>query len=373
MKKLVYICCLIVLSMNLKAQIDPYDNNWDTLLLDNFSNASWNTWDNWLISHNDGYYKAFLSEWSSGVSRGSSEHQVYQRENCIWGNNGGLQIISSYRGGPNKQPLLCGEYDIPPGKNCDVNHHTLFYTSGNIETDVKYLYGYFEIKCSLPIHKGSFPAFWLYGQGSNYYNEIDIFEYSNGIALDDYYKQFTCGIYCDNYSVSMTSHARLNPVLPDTTSDLRHLHVFACEWLPDRVTWYVDGIVVNEELNSEHIPHHPMRLKVNYAIDNFAVPSQGGNMNTPVWFGSDQMYIEYLKILKLKTDCETDVLIENLSDLQFMEPSVKNTIYIEPSNNLIIPNSTNMVLRAVNGITISNNFEIQTGSQVSLIVEECPE
>lgn len=51
MKKIVYLCCLLILGLDMQAQIDPYDNNWDTLLLDNFSNASWNTWDNWLISH----------------------------------------------------------------------------------------------------------------------------------------------------------------------------------------------------------------------------------------------------------------------------------------------------------------------------------
>ena len=373
MKKFIYLCGMTLLCMNVMAQIDPYDqNNWDCVLYDEFTNNSWNTWDNWLISHPYGHYKAFIPEWPSGVSRGLSEHQVYQRENCQFNNNGLLQFVSVYEGGQDNQPLQCGDYDIPPGKICDINHPSLFYSTGKIETDVKYLYGYFEIKCSLPIHAGSFPAFWLYGGGSNYYNEIDIFEYSNGIALDNYYKQFTCGIYCDNYNTNYTSYARTQPILPETSTDLRQPHVFACEWLPDRVTWFVDGVVVNEELNRDHIPHHSMALKVNYAIDNYAVPITGSNQYQPQWFGTDVMTIEYLKILQLKTNCNSDVVITSLSDLLMMDPSVKKSIYIEPISSLAVPNNTHMTLRSVDGFEIGTGFEINAGAQMTFIVQECP-
>ena len=207
MKRIVYLCCLVMTCLTMTAQIDPTDSNWDTIVLDNFTNNSWNTWDNWLISHPTGYYKAFIPEWPSGVSRGSTEHQVYQRENCQFDNIGGLRLESVYEGGSNNQPLQCGDYDIPPGKICDTSHHTLFYTSGRIETGARFLYGYFEIKCSLPIHKGSFPAFWLYGQGTNYYNEIDIFEYSWGSSFSNHFKQFTCGIMCDNSNTAIYMRA----------------------------------------------------------------------------------------------------------------------------------------------------------------------
>ena len=370
MKKILYLCIMLALSTNTMAQIDPNDHNWDTLLLDYFTNNSWNTWKNWLISNPDGYYKAFIPEWPSGVSRGYSEHQVYQRENCLFDNNGEFRLISFYEGGVDALPLQCGDYDIPPGKTCDTSHHTLFYTSGKIETGVKYLYGYFEIKCSLPIHKGSFPAFWLYGQGTNYYNEIDIFEYSWGVSHDNHYKQFTCGVFCNNESVSLDSYARTYPVLPNSSTDLHHMHTFACEWLPERITWYVDGIIVNEFSDYDHIPHHEMALKVNYAIDNYALHYQ---TNLPDWRGSDEMSIDYVKVLQLKTNCDTDVLINSIQDLTNFQPSIKQSIKIEPSSELIIPVDLNINMRAVDSIVIGNNFTLLQGAQMVLQTQLCPE
>ena len=361
---------MLLLSLDMTAQIDPCDQNWDTILLDHFTNNTWNTWSNWLISNPVGYYKAYIPEWPSGVSRGSSEHQVYQRENCLFDSSDELRLVSIYAGGDYYQPLQCGEYDIPPGKVCDTSHHTLFYTSGKIETDVKYLYGYFEIRCSLPVHKGSFPAFWLYGQGSNYYNELDVFEYSWGASFNDHYKQFSCGVFCDNDNVSMTSYARTYPTLPSTSKDLRHPHTFACEWLPDRITWYVDGLVVNEFTDYEHIPHHAMAIKINYAIDNYAVPYQ---TNQPVWFDGDKMVIEYVKILQLKTDCDTDVTIRNLQDLTQYQPSVKKAINIQPTDELVVPTNTNMNFRAVDSIAIDRNFTLSQGAQMTLQTQLCPE
>jgi len=269
------------------------------------------------------------------------------------------------------QPLQCGDYDIPPGKNCDSNHQTLFYTSGKIETDVKYLYGYFEIKCSLPIHEGAFPAFWLYGEGANYYNEIDIFEYSWGIPnTNNKYRQFTCGIFCDNYHPVMVSHARENPILSESFADLRQPHVFACEWMPDRVTWYVDGIIVNECTVYDEIPHHEMALKINYAIDNFAVPHQ---TNIPIWFKGDVMTIDYIKVYRLKSDCDTDILISNAQDLMNYQSSVKRSIAIEPSSEFAVPVNTNVTMMAVDSIIIKSGFSIPQGAQMTFLTHPCSE
>jgi len=375
MKKFIYLCGMMLLSANMMAQPDPYDQNWECELNDDFNNNSWDTWESWLISHPQGHYKAFIPEWPSGVSRGSSEHQVYQRENCQFDNDGNLRFVSVYRGGTDMLPLQCDYYDIPPGKTCDANHQTLFYTSGKIETNVKYLYGYFEIRCSLPIHKGSYPAFWLYGEGSDYYNEIDIFEYSWGIPNDNHkYNQFTCGILCDNYHDIMVHHARTQPMLPGTSNaDLRQPHVFACEWMPDHVIWYVDGIIVNECTEYDKIPHHEMALKVNYAIDNYAVPSNGPNQNQPIWFDGDEMVVDYIKVYQLKTDCDSDILICNAEDLTNYQSSVKQSITIEPSNEFAAPTTTNVTMRAVDSIVIKQGFTLPQGAQMTLLTQPCPE
>lgn len=374
MKKIIYFCGMMLLSLNMMAQIDTLDQNWECVLNDDFTDNGWDTWYNWSIIHPFGHYKAFIPEWPSGVSRGPNEHHVYQRENCQFSNNGILRFISVYEGGPNAQPLQCGNYCIPPGKTCDTEHQTLFYTSGKIETDVKYLYGYFEIKCSLPIHKGSFPAFWLYGGSDNYYNEIDIFEYSWGIPNTNHkYNQFTCGIYCDNYHNVIVSYAREEPFLPGASADLRQPHVFACEWMPDRVTWYVDGTIVNECTEYEKIPHHAMALKVNYAIDNYAVPSNGPQMNQPIWFDGDEMTVDYIKVYQLKTNCDTDILISNALGYANYQPSVKKSIRIEPLSEFTAPTNTNVTMRAVDSIVIKQGFSIAQGAQMTLLTQPCPE
>lgn len=375
MKKFIYLCCMMLLSANMMAQIDLNDPNWERVFFDDFSNNSWDTWFEWQITHPEpvGHYISYLSECSSGVTHGYNEHQVYQRENCQLG-NGELKLVSVFEG-QNNQPLQCGDYDLPSGKTCDSQHHTLFYSSGNIQTKSKFLYGYFEIRCSLPIHKGSFPAFWLYNAGANFYNEIDIFEYSKGWAHDDYNKQFTCGIYCDNThpapsDFSDISQGRVNPILPDASPDLTHFHVFACEWLPDRVTWYVDGNVINEYTNYDSIPHHEMTLKVNYAIDNYAVPVQ---TNLPIWFDGDEMTIDYIKVYQLKANCDTDVVISNLQEFSNYQPSVKKSIRIEPSSEFTAPTSTNIHMRAVESIVIDKGFTLPQGAQITLQTQPCPE
>lgn len=377
MKKFVIFCSLTLLCINMMAQIDLTDQNWKRVFYDDFTTNYWNTWENWRVTHPEplGHYISYLDECSSGVTHGYNEHQAYQRENCQF-RNGNLILTSFYEGGDNLMPMHCGDYDLPPGKTCDAQHQTLFYTSGNLQTTTKFLYGYFEIRCSLPIHKGSFPAFWLWGAGTDYYNEIDIFEYSHGISYVNHNKQFTCGIYCDNThpapsnSFVPISQARVNPILPNDSDDLTHFHVFACEWLPNRVSWYVDGNVINEYTNYDSIPHHEMTLKVNYAIDNYAVSQEPVS---PTWFGNDEMTIDYIKVYQLKTDCNDDVLISNAQDLTDFQPSVKRSIVIEPSSEFAVPQNTDINMRAVESIVIDKGFTIPQGVKITMQTHLCPE
>lgn len=375
MKKFIYLCGIVLLSSNIMAQIDLNNSNWEQVFYDDFTYNSWYTWDNWEITHPYplGHYYAYQHESTSGVTHGTNEHQVYQRENCQFG-NGELKLVCEYVGGPDTLPLQC-VYDLPPGKTYDNGHQTLFYTSGNIQTITKFLYGYFEIRCSLPVHQGAFPAFWLYGEGSDYYNEIDIFEYSKGADPNNTLKRYTCGLYCDNThpapsAFGLISQARFEPTLPPESEDLSHFHTFACEWLPQRVTWYVDGIVVNEYSNYDSIPHHEMTLKVNYAINNYALAH---NTNKPIWFGNDTMKVDYIKVCHLNGDCDTDVLIASEQDLINFRPTVKRSITIEPTNAFTAPTNTNVYMMAVDSIVIEKGFTLPQGAQMTLQTYLCPE
>lgn len=376
MKKIAYLCTMMLLSVNMMAQIDLDDGNWDLVFYDEFNSNNWDTWANWKISCPSPvyHYRSYYNDSEFGVTHGAWEHQVYQRENCQL-NNGNLQFVSMYEGGNNQQPLSCGNYILPPNKICDTTHHTLFYTSGMIETTTSFLYGYFEICCSLPIHKGSFPAFWLYSSGTNYYNELDIFEYPNGSSfIQNEDKQYTCGLYCDNNHsapnpLDLISYGKVYPVLPNPSSSLSQFHKFSCEWMPDHITWYCDGHVMNVFDDYEHIPHHPMKLIANYAINGHVLDG----LDQPLWFDGDNMVIDYIKVYQLKTDCDSDVVISTLQDFVNYQPSVKKTIRIAPSTAFAAPSNANLNFRASESIIIGSGFTLPQGAQITLQTQICPE
>lgn len=377
MKRIVYLCVMILLCVDVMAQIDLNEPNWEMVFYDDFTTNSWDTWNDWKITHPvpTGHYISYYKDGYYGITHGRHEHQVYQRDNCLFG-NGVLKFVSVYEGGPDTIPLHCGNFDLPPNKICDSLHPSLYYSSGLIHTLTKFKYGYFEITCNLPIHKGSFPAFWLYSSSSTHYNEIDIFEYSWGASQTNHYKQFTCGLYCDNdhYPASLNdvSYARTHPILPNTSSDLTHTHVYACEWMPDHVTWYVDGSVVNEYVRQDSIPHHEMYLIANYAINNYAMRKVNGQY-FPDWCDGDEMVVDSIRIFQLKTNCDTDVLITNPLDLTTYQPSVKKSIRIESSNEFTAPTNLNVSMRAVDSIVIGKGFTLPLGAQITLRTQPCPE
>ena len=374
-KKFVIILILLVFSSTLLlAQIATHDGNWDLVFFDDFTTNTWSNWDRWKLSHPNqgGGYLAYMIECGSGVTHGDSEHQVYQRENCVLG-DGELKLQSFYEGGVNATSMQCGDYDLPPNKICDSLHSSLFYTSGNIQTLTAYKYGYFEIRCMLPMHKGSFPAFWLYSASSGHYNEIDIFEYSNKVDSCAFHDRYSCGIYCDNNNAitnfGSIKRAKSTMVLPEEAEDLIYFYVYACEWMPDYVRWYVDGQVVNEYAVYDSIPHYEMVLKVNYAIDNYALYAD----NYPIWLGDDEMIIDYIKIYQLKTDCDVEVVIRDNQDLEDFQQTVKKSFLIEPTDEVAVPANDNIHMRVSERIVIKDGFTIPLGAKISFQVQSCPE
>ena len=275
----------MLLCMSMKAQIDLNDRNWNVVFFDNFNETN-RQFDNSFQDPLGKWISFSKGAWPSGVTKPTT-NQVYQWGNSVFNpNTGQMQLHCQYE---SNSPIQCGSYDIAPlqGWHCDFSHQDLYYYSGMIETPTPmFRYGYFEIRCRLPIHKGAFPAFWLWdakdsNQSSDpHYEEIDIFEFSwnigespnwignpNPHGLPDPYT-FTTGIYFnDNSAAPYISYARNFPTLPSGSLDLSNWHIFACEWMPDHVRWYCDGNLVNEFYESLYIPHRLLTLKTNYAID----------------------------------------------------------------------------------------------------------
>ena len=399
MKKFLYLCAMMTLSMNMMAQIDPYDRNWDTIVLDDF-NTLGRTWVVESFLSSDDLWRAYPG---SGVTHGKQKH-VYQFSQCRFNlTDETMELVAEY---DVNGRIPQNDYYLPKwmwpsfGGNGYPPSDGLLYFSGEIDyvdydhqhnTTFKFQYGYFEIRCKLPKHKGAFPAFWLHSASTNtndpYYEEIDIFEYSWSIGDPNSHSHpypnptptyagdpnvITTGIYQNLYGDTVVfetdTYARNYPRLPYGGPDISEWHTYSCEWMPDHVYWFLDGRLVNSFYDQTHIPRHSLTLKTNYAINDYY------KYNDTIWMGPGMMTIDYIKAFVLDWDCDTDEVITSQSDLQQFPFAVKKSITIAPTNeDVIVRDIDKVTLRATDSFEISDSFEVQQGGEFTVIMQACPE
>ena len=137
--------------------------------------------------------------------------------------------------------------------------------------------------------------------------------------------------------------------------------------------WYLDGQIVNSCNDKSKIPQHPLKLKVTHSVkhDVFAA-EEDEESRSIIWTGSDEMVVDYIRYYKIKTDCGTDVVIEDIDDWNQCT-DVKKNITIETTSDFVVPTNSTKCLRATNKITISRGtkFTIPIGSKVAFIPHEC--
>lgn len=156
------------------------------------------------------------------------------------------------------------------------------YTSGRLDTDGKFapVYGRFEIRAKLPGGQGLWPAHWLYPQERDWimektmedavsagkerlipeerpwYTEIDIMEFLGHEPTVLYGTIHYCAFDGTRRSSSGTWRGTV-----DYTKDF---HIYALEWEPDSIRWYIDGNLIHATTNG--IPHKPHYIILNTAI-----------------------------------------------------------------------------------------------------------
>src|SRR5580765_4891933 len=150
------------------------------------------------------------------------------------------------------------------------------YTSGRVDTSGKFapVYGRFEIRARLPAGKGMWPAHWLYPQNRDWkmeqlmteavkagneriipeerpwYSEIDIMEYL-GHETNVLYGTLH---YCSFVGERKSSSGKW----AGDCDYSRDFHVYALEWEPDEIRWFIDGHLLHSTTNG--IPHTPHYL-----------------------------------------------------------------------------------------------------------------
>ncbi len=171
------------------------------------------------------------------------------------------------------------------------------YTSARISTrdHFSFTYGLLEARIKIPHGQGLWPAFWLLG--SNYESvgwpacgEIDVMEnigqkkpatlYGSVHGPENFINSYTLphGTFADDF------------------------HVFALQWEPDHLTFFMDGIsyaTINKATftkRQDWIYDHPFNIILNVSVGS-AWP---GNPNSTTVF-PQKMYISYLKLYTKKS------------------------------------------------------------------------
>jgi hypothetical protein len=383
MKKIVFLCIGIFVNLYVMAQNDLNDNNWEVVFSDGFSDTG-RSWDYYWISSPDKKWRSFIGY--NSITHGSDERQIYQYTNCHFNSQDGTMELVSEFDWANDIPNH--NYFLPPSMgNNFPSESQLYFFSGYLEAkkdsiyenDMKFGFGYFEIRCKLPTHHGAFPAFWLFGNGTNTYEEIDIFEH---IATDVYSpREYTIGLWHnpngsnylqDRTTSGATKYKDETIYIPNSEQDLNHYHVFSCEWMPDYVRWYRDGQLVSEYTDETHISKYKKTLIINYALNQYSYNID--NVGPNGWSGTDIMTIDYVKAYQLRLDCNTDEFIATSTQFANFDYKVKKTITIGSSNNaVVVPSNTNVSMRAVDYILINGEFELPASSQMTLQTHRCME
>lgn len=158
------------------------------------------------------------------------------------------------------------------------------YTSGMVCSFERFSqrYGYFEIRAKFPKGKGYWPAFWLLPDDKSWPPEIDVLEIlghePNVLYMTNHWR--------DEARKHGSRGGKFEG--PDFSADF---HVFAVEWTPEELVWYVDG---KERFRSRE----GVMQKSAYVIANLAVGGDwpGDPDATTVFPGT--MEVDYIRVFE---------------------------------------------------------------------------
>ena len=143
--------------------------------------------------------------------------------------------------------------------------------------------------------------------------------------------------------------------------------------MPEHILWYCDGNLIDEYRNPDSIPHHPLTLKTNYSIDRYALNNHNNN-SLPEWKGTDTMVVAYIKVFQLDWECNIDEVITCQSDIDGFDFGVKKSITITSTIEPVsIRNANKVTFRATDSFEITGSFQVDSGGEMTVIMQQCPE
>jgi len=202
------------------------------------------------------------------------------------------------------------------------------YTTGALNSQTNYHYGYFELRFLVPEdphHSHGFqPAFWLYGQDpskSITWSELDIIEL---LACNNWH---TCNVhFVDTSNINNRINYHNNDFHNSSAQTYMNFsnntfHTIGMEWTPRFVRFYIDNVL------RRTVTEYASNLIPMQIILNVGSPAACGTTIDPndIWWrniDSNTMpvynfKIDYFRYYQLKNDCSNDVTIDHIVPISY--------------------------------------------------------
>ncbi len=170
------------------------------------------------------------------------------------------------------------------------------YTSAKLISLDKgdWLYGRVEVNAKLPAGRGTWPAIWMLPSEKNFKwpddGEIDIMEH---VGFDQGVIHGTVHTKAYNHSIGTQKGGQVS--VPDASEAF---HVYAIEWTPDKIDWFVDGKKYYTFLNDKAGKKETWPFNRNfYLILNVAVGGNWGGqkgVDESIW--PQRMEVVYVRV-----------------------------------------------------------------------------
>jgi len=238
------------------------------------------------------------------------------------------------------------------------------FTSGwvNSTEEYKMEYGYIESRILFPYGNGLWTAFWLWSHDSRN-EEIDIVELYPGMLEEGdniYYGQrHNEDMNTSHLHYEVTSGSGWTPVQQDyiyPIDNYHDWHTYACEWSPNKIIIYVDGVVVNNIQNPQIGDPKYIILGVGMLPDADIIPPRTGIPATKL--------VDYVRVYNLDSDCSNAIWTCNY-DFSNHDYKVKRVISIGGSGcSNSLTSGQNITLRAKEYVIINGDFTVPVGAEL---------
>ncbi len=169
------------------------------------------------------------------------------------------------------------------------------YTSGRLLTKGKWdwTYGRFEARIKAPDGKaGLWPAFWMLGSdidavGWPQCGEIDVMEYVSRLPNE---------IFGTIHGPGYSGGASYGNIYDFGAPVSNEYHVYAVEWKPDEIRWYVDDVLYHIAVPDDVAPNPWVYDHSHFLILNLALGGNFGGGLSPSLTFPQRMLVDYVRV-----------------------------------------------------------------------------